>query len=295
MFTFKWLPWHAVAIVGLVWSKDRRVRLLVALIMVQLCFILGCGGDWMPGARFLVPVLPLLVVVWIAGASQATEVITSVGRPIRLALIGLVACVLLAGWLLAPVQMWQTTPPSIHSWAASGFATDYWGIHLHSEPDDYPRVQQKVARRIRELTRPGDLVAFGEMGIVPFTCEDIKFLDIFGLVDSTVSRLPMPHGPTGVQAPFSSVRFRQYAGERHPVLIAYFVGNLRPATPLPGYRLVDIITGDLQWGNRGVAIWQHTSLVGRSRRRVEGLAGRNTSGTNSQFSLCCEAGGGRRR
>ena len=64
-----------VGVVGLTWQLAARrpggflLALIGAEMIGHLGFVIGSGGDWMSGARFLAPAIPSIVILGLAGAS----------------------------------------------------------------------------------------------------------------------------------------------------------------------------------------------------------------------------------
>ncbi len=72
------LPFAAVALLG--WRRLLHIGCLLALLATGLFFVLYAGGDWMPGHRFMTPLIPLLAIAAAAGCARVgtlTEALTS--------------------------------------------------------------------------------------------------------------------------------------------------------------------------------------------------------------------------
>ena len=152
------------------------------------------GGDWMPAARMLVPVLPLIALLvhelwlmagalspppWVAKVGGALRLIDldTLSRPIGLRLLrGTARAVLL---LLLATGSYANFRAVMLPERLSGF----YGLRL-----DHSR-HFTIARWIsRELREPG-LLALGEAGLIPYYTKR-PVLDLLGLMDAHLARLP---------------------------------------------------------------------------------------------------------
>ena len=162
--------------------ERRRVAFLLAGVgLVSVFFNFLAGGDYRLGFRYFVPTLPLLVVaIWyscellLGGRSSARA-----ARAARAALLAL----LLGGPLL---MLWRN-PPRLADWRRQVYEpwrdpfadTTHWGVD--------------IARWIESHVPAGSVVAFGQMGRVPYYQSihghEIVFIDTLGLIDRQVARI----------------------------------------------------------------------------------------------------------
>jgi hypothetical protein len=143
------------------------LRLAVVLAAAQIALVLYAGGDWMPAARFVVPILGFVGVV--AGAG-------------------------LRRWRRRGFLGW---------WIAVGAALWIAGSLWHGDRSDKVlRVYFDLARErqlieplkeigqwLGDVAPPGSLVAGTEAGLVPYY-SDLPFIDMLGLVDRHIASLP---------------------------------------------------------------------------------------------------------
>ncbi len=147
---------------------------LPAVVLAQIAFVLHFGGDWMPGWRFVVPVLPLLAVLQVYGL-----------RRLRGAgLVRRVAAPTLAAALWAVCAVVSPHNP----WANARFSTSSADLL----PADYALGRKWVAadRYIQTALPRGGLIAYSEMGYAGYHNLDKKFVDVRGLTDGEIARLP---------------------------------------------------------------------------------------------------------
>ncbi|MCC5874809.1 MAG: hypothetical protein JJU11_01190 [Candidatus Sumerlaeia bacterium] len=149
-------------------DKSARSRPLIlaalAALGIQVLFVLGVGGDWMPAHRFLVPALAPMVILGAIGMERWL-------LPFRLGFVG----ILLLGGLVQ-----AKTEPMLNwcRWSAKES-----GGELNIEP------LRKTGMYIAAISRPDDLLAATEAGVLPYYGE-LRFLDMLGLVDAYIASLP---------------------------------------------------------------------------------------------------------
>jgi len=147
------------------------------------------GGDWMFGCRFLAPALPMLAVLQCLGLRTIADwrsrwTAPSLNRktrpaprfgPTRAAVVAIWSCALVA-------SPWK-------SWSSSHFATSDEGILIHSSIGFGP-LWVRVGRYMESDLPPGAVVVYSEMGYGPYKNLDKRFIDLRGLTDTEIARLP---------------------------------------------------------------------------------------------------------
>jgi arabinofuranosyltransferase len=158
-------------------TERRRLGFLAAVVcLVSFLFNFLAGGDYRPGFRYFIPTLPVLIVaVWYA-AGLFRPLCSPAARAILLAL-------LLGGSM---VRL-EENPPRLRDWRQEVYekwrdpATDggNWGI--------------RIARWLEERVPEHSVVAFGQMGRIPYYLardgHQVTFVDTLGLVDREVARI----------------------------------------------------------------------------------------------------------
>jgi len=139
-------------------------------------FVFASGGDWMPGFRFFVPMLPLL---WVLGIGSLLAFVSSaqprVGPlPVAGIVLALAASSFSVGRVLVRAQL--------------EFPTGFKGIQWQASP-----TLIVVAREIGRIAPPGSLLALFEAGYVPYFNPNLRIVDLSGLMDRTIARLPGRH------------------------------------------------------------------------------------------------------
>ena len=149
------------------WSpRDRALALAAgALIALQVLFVLGVGGDWMPGWRFWVPVLPLLALL-------AGKIMDGFPFFVRFVLVG----------YLVLGSPFEASPETIQ-----GYRTLEWG-RVQSRGDLLVEPLFRAGRELRVIVPEDATIALTEVGVIP--CEARRdSLDVFGLTDAEIARV----------------------------------------------------------------------------------------------------------
>ncbi len=166
-------------------DRERGERRLLAALFGTVCltsffFHLAAGGDYRPAFRYLVPTLPILLVAsWYSWELLCRRAPALAGRRVRWGVLTLT----LAGSLAFLAE----NPPRLRDWSSLVYPrwrdpysdTEHWGV--------------RIARWIDGNVPPGSVVAFGQMGRVPYYLarhgHEIRFIDTLGLVDREVAGL----------------------------------------------------------------------------------------------------------
>jgi arabinofuranosyltransferase len=156
--------------------SSSEVRFLSIYCAAYLLFITISGGDWMPGFRFFVPVLPLLWTLCTVGALRlVTAALPALApRTIAVAVAILALASFMGGRSLSRAQLEYPTGIKQRTWITS--------------PE-----RVSVAKELSRIVSPGSTVAIGECGYIPYFAPGVRFLDLFGLMDPRIARLPGPH------------------------------------------------------------------------------------------------------
>jgi len=141
---------------------SRRMRVLLGAVGVHLAAIVLAGGDWMPGVRLFVPVLPLLA--WMVGVGVSDLVRRTRSRA---ALVAACCVVLGAPGLLFVLDARQAI--------------------------DAGRTREREGRALaRELTAAAHRVALIDVGFLAYV-GGFEPVDLAGVTDPRIGRLPGGH------------------------------------------------------------------------------------------------------
>jgi hypothetical protein len=138
------------------------------VIAAQCAFAVYAGGDWMPAFRLMLPVLPLLLFVLIdqieLGGLLYQRLLATV-----VILIVAVGC----AWFVQRNYV-KTYKPLVSGW------------RLQFQPfnEDY----YDVARNLDRLASPNQSVLIGEAGVIPYLNDQLRFTDLYGLVDKHMAK-----------------------------------------------------------------------------------------------------------
>jgi hypothetical protein len=236
----------AAAVVGLLWwmmvlggaVAPRFMRppasLVSAMACCQIVFVLQSGGDGMGGWRFMAPVVPLLMLLLVGAFVEIVESVLkrSKTRPALLGnSIGYLLCLLaLIAGVDGEAGYWQDSFHGYRSWASTGFTLNErrmlqgWGMEITPIISDW----------LNAHLPPGSTIAYTEMGVTPYLCPKLRFLDAKGLCDHGVATLHgAAHNGDGVDDYYTTLE--------HGVVGAYLLHERRPDYIMRG---VTVKTGE---------------------------------------------------
>lgn len=200
---------------------------LSVVVLAQIAFVLHFGGDWMPGWRFGVPVLPLLAVLQVQGLGR----LRGRGPARRAAAPALVVAL----WVICAVV-------SPHNpWSNAQFSTS--SADLLPADNALGRKWIATDHYIHDVLPPGGVIAYSEMGYAGYHNLDKTFIDVRGLTDPEIARLPASYkGPWGVddeQWMFPSDPLYRILKRRQPAaIIAFSHPPQMPPAVLDHYYLI---------------------------------------------------------
>ena len=156
------LAWLAM-IPAVVLRRTRRAALVVCgIVALRIGFQLWSGGAWMGRYRFLVPVIPFVILLVVSGLASIRSL------PARRAALAVAAALLVgSGWLLYP--------------GAQSIALDYAA--------SLRRAHIQLGRSVHARTGPGAVMAMDDAGAAPYLAERTN-IDMLGLNDTHIAHLP---------------------------------------------------------------------------------------------------------
>jgi hypothetical protein len=138
--------------------RDRGLYLLLASTVVYLALVARVGGDYLPAARFLVPLLPLFGLLAFRGLDS----------------------LLCAG-------SWRSAAAAVIAGAGLlSLQPLYFAKQEVSDPAGV--VGTIIGRHIAEKWAPGTLVALHTAGSTPYFAPDYRYIDMLGLNDAHIAR-----------------------------------------------------------------------------------------------------------
>jgi hypothetical protein len=160
------------------WRKaTARTLALLAAIGAQAFFIVVGGGDWMPGWRFAVPAVPLLALL----APSIIERLKNAANHKRVA-------EWTAGWRRVVVALLVVLPLAAHLYAVKHVDPAPSGWQGLRTAEMFAPDYDAVAMWLSARARPGDWLATGEAGLIPYLT-GLPTIDCFGLTDAHLARL----------------------------------------------------------------------------------------------------------
>ena len=194
----------ACLLIGLGWLlatkrlwKQRVWQIISVMVVMLLLIILLEGGDWMPGARFLIPLLPFAFLLFTGGLVQQQLRSRRIPKTISLAALGFIALAL----NLVPHY------------------TERARVQDYINNLDY---REEMARWLASEIPSWFTIAYGDMGIVPYTLWMNRFIDINGLTDRVIARAE------------DKTSVAEYVLSQHPEIILMVAVNTEHPVVNPG-------------------------------------------------------------
>lgn len=185
--------WWMLIVAGCLHPNVSRPPGLVLplLVAAQALFLVRSGGDWMGGWRFMAPVVPLMTLLSVAGIAHLQQELERSLRGghrllhpvLAFALSGL----LLFACLWGHRDYWRDTSGDYGSWSSVGFSL---APRQFFRQNTYFQLHQQCGDWIQTHLPPGAVIAYTEMGFLPYFTPDHRYLDVAGLTDHGVATLP---------------------------------------------------------------------------------------------------------
>jgi arabinofuranosyltransferase len=188
------LWWLMVAIGAYREAFRRAPGIIVSLcVAVQILFAVRTGGDWMSSWRYMAPVLVLSMLLSLAAIAELADATRS--PRLALAMAGIPCAVLFGVGLWGHKDYWNRPYIGYLSWADKGFTgkdrvlLKGWLLEKSMNLSDWLNAHLPA----------GAEIAYSEMGVTPYLSPQLRFLDIRGLTDRGIARLPgTKHEQVGV-------------------------------------------------------------------------------------------------
>ena len=169
-FLFECGSWIVASIaLGLTVARRRAAaRLLIAIVLPYLAYIVAIGGDFMPMYRFFVPIVGLFALLLVAGTDALLD-----RRGATSSAASGAAAVVIVGSLIC-------------AWPA------FWGASLEYVRQDQREVEtwRAIGLWFRDHAAPGASIALVPAGAVPYY-SNLPVIDLLGLNDRTIARAPV--------------------------------------------------------------------------------------------------------
>ncbi|MGF1571546.1 MAG: hypothetical protein ACFCU1_00570 [Sumerlaeia bacterium] len=146
-------------------ESSLLIILCASFIMLQAVFIILVGGDWMPGMRFIVPLLPCL-------CFMAGRQLERFPRFVAIVLLGFFAI---------------TVPIEAHRERVFGYQSLEW-LRRSAQNERTTISLQRVGEEIATLAKGNESIAVSEAGVIPYYSR-LRTIDMLGLIDPEIGSL----------------------------------------------------------------------------------------------------------
>jgi arabinofuranosyltransferase len=153
-------------------QRGRQLGYLLWLCSGYVGVVVWEGGDWMPGLRFWVPILPFLYLLLAEGLVGIYHQLRKVAEKRHKAVAWLGIAIL--GILYFVLALGQT--------AAIGW-------YAHERAQGYEKAHRYLATWLRENTPPGASVALMDIGMVGYYSH-LRIIDLTGLTEEHIAHAP---------------------------------------------------------------------------------------------------------
>ncbi|MBX3729986.1 MAG: hypothetical protein KF858_12430 [Candidatus Sumerlaeia bacterium] len=187
------LAWTALLLAGLLGSSllgTMRARLLVVgAIALQVAYLFHIGADWMPGFRFLVPLVPLLGLA-IACALDGWVQACGARRWPRVA-----ARVFVAGALaVAAVEQFRVSTAYVFGESVTWYERDAGWLAPAGVAHNFNKPFQPELLGVTEAlvleTQDGTTILMSDIGLPMWAAPHLRLIDVDGLTDKVIADAP---------------------------------------------------------------------------------------------------------
>jgi hypothetical protein len=214
------------AVAGAISDRVRKHHAFVIpiFVAVQAAVALLSGGDWMTGWRYMTPVFALWMLLVVIGAKDIGRAIMGLrAGAVTSAAAGSAAVTALCGVLLWAGTEFRNPADGAVSWASKDWPTSVRGL-LHGF-----RMQNTVttADFLNGHVPAGSLLAFSEVGAVPYLTPELRWLDTYGLTDAEIAHSTGDRYRTGVTGDYTDSQSRagKIVLQRRPDFIVRWISE----------------------------------------------------------------------
>jgi hypothetical protein len=155
--------------------RDRRLlAILFAYLFALTFFIIYSGGDWMPGFRFVVALIPILIVLIELGIYASAQIVGARLIPFRREVI-LITFLVIAGSMFAGRALIRGQLPNL--------GTTLYTSSGHALPSHVA-----ASKWLHEHSTGKHSFACGEAGILAYENPTLRFVDLNGLLDKEIAQ-----------------------------------------------------------------------------------------------------------
>lgn len=196
------------------WRTNRLKVYLFMMIATSIVFVIYSGGDWMPGARFLIPVAPFFFLLAVLGFSELHDLLMKSGKFLQPSKVIFMLVVVVVSFTcsFSGRNMLRGELPSM----PTGFA---------SHPGYAELSHQQVGDWLLHNTHGAITVAAGEAGLIGYMNSQMRLLDLNGLMDKHIAGMRKQGKPYDAE----------YIFLQHPqYIILYGTDNPNPTAAASG-------------------------------------------------------------
>ena len=150
-------------------NKKIFISIIFLIIIIHSLFIFYTGGDWMPGYRLL---LILLICFAIIFSIISKDYILQFDN--KKMFYTILSICLIFTIVSGRNEIRNYNPID------SGLNIRNWSF--------IPKSYLDLANKLKEISSPGEKVLIGEAGLIPFLNPQLKFVDIYGLMDRHIAK-----------------------------------------------------------------------------------------------------------
>jgi arabinofuranosyltransferase len=161
---------------GKEWKKNNFFILINMMLVSAGIFILLSTGDWMPGARFVIPVAPIIFLLGIIGVAQLVNVLQKSGYEISRYSFIVVVILIVFSWTFAGRVTLRGETRSL----ITGFL---------STPGHSLSYHQQTGEWLKMHSKDSEIFAAGEAGIIGYLNPNLYLVDLNGLMDKHIASL----------------------------------------------------------------------------------------------------------
>ena len=155
----------------LIAKEKKAVQAIGILCFLYLLYVIYSGGDWMPGYRFIMPVIPMVYLLSSNAIVNLWQLIQPKLTQLTTLSQGILASILFIAFISPSLSLFQSIQTTVNS-----RSTGYQEAHLY------------IAEWLRDNSPPGSSVALMDIGLIGLV-SDRYVIDITGLVNNDIANL----------------------------------------------------------------------------------------------------------
>lgn len=147
-------------------NKKLMLVIVMMFFLANSALIVYAGGDWMPGSRLMLFTVPCFIVFLSIITSDSISLLRNKKFLYIIISISIFANIYIGRDKLRPV------------YSGFNFKMNQYILNENTE----------VARKLNEISSPGNTVLANDLGVISFFNPQLKFVDLYGLADKHISK-----------------------------------------------------------------------------------------------------------